>query len=79
MSLFYISGNKFKHSWAKIGNNRIRENRTVTLLGITIDNKIKFDKHLCSICLEANRKLYALTTIRKYLDFKKIRKKEAIF
>ena len=37
----FISGKKFEHSWAKIGNNRLWKTRTVELLGITIDNGIK--------------------------------------
>ena len=69
----FISGNKFEHLWTKIGNNRIWENGTVKLLGITIDNELKFDEHLSNVCLNSNRKLSALLRIRKYLDFKKIR------
>ena len=40
---------------------------------MTIDNELKFDEHLSNVCLKANRKLSALTRIRKYLDNKKIR------
>ena len=69
----FISGNKFEHLWSKIGNNRIWENRTVKLLGITIDNELKFDEHLSNVCLKANTKLSALMRIKKYSDFKKIR------
>ena len=35
----FISGIKFEYLWAKIGNGRIRESRTVKLLDITSDNK----------------------------------------
>ena len=50
------------------------EIRTVKLLGITIDNELKFDdEHLSNVYLKANRKLPALTRMRVYLDFKKIR------
>ena len=51
--------------------NRIRENRTGKLLGITIDNELKFDEHLSNACLKANRKLSVLTRIRKYLVLRK--------
>ena len=51
----------------------IWETRTVKLLGITIDNDLKFDEHLNNVCLKANRKLSALIRIRKYLDFNKTR------
>ena len=68
-----ISGNKYEHLWAKIGNDRIWEAKPVKLLGVTIDNELKFDVHLNNVCLKANRKLSALTRIRKYLDFNKTR------
>ena len=68
-----ISGNKYEHLWAKIGNDRIWETKAVKLLGVTIDNELKFDAHLNNVCLKANRKLSALTRIRKYLDFNKTR------
>ena len=64
-----ISGNKYEHLWANIGNDRIWETKAVKLLGVTIDNELKFDVHLNNVCLKANRKLPALTRIRKYLDF----------
>ena len=68
-----ISGNKYEHLWTKIGNDRIWETKAVKLLGVTIDNELKFDVHLNNVCLKANRKLSALTRIRKYLDFSKTR------
>ena len=69
----FILGNKLEYFWTKIGNNRIWEDRIVKLLGITIDNELKFDEHLSNVCLKANRKSSALMRIRKHLDFKKIR------
>ena len=63
----FISGNKL----VKIGDDMIWENRTVKLLGITIDNELKFDEHLTNICIKTNIKLTVLTRIRKYLDFNK--------
>ena len=53
----FISGNKFELLWTEIGNNKIWENRTVILLGITIDDKIKFDEYLINVCLKTNRKI----------------------
>ena len=38
--------NKYKHIWARVGNDLIWESRTVKLLGITIDNELKFDVHI---------------------------------
>ena len=64
----FILGNKFELLWTNIGNNRIGKNWTVKLLGITIDNELKFGEHLSNVCLKANKKLSALIRIRKYLD-----------
>ena len=65
----FISGNRFEHLWAKIGNHRIWGNRTVKLLGIILDNELKFDEHLNNVCLIANTKVSALSRIKKILRF----------
>ena len=38
------------------------------LLGITIDEKLTFTKHIANICSLANNRLRALTRIRRYLS-----------
>ena len=68
----FVSGNKHKHMWAKIGDDQIWESRTVKLLGITTDNELKFDEYISNVCKKAQRKLTVLTRIKKYLDFKKL-------
>ena len=45
------------------------ESNDVKLLGITLNNKLKFDKHVFNISSEGNRKLSALTRVAKF--FKK--------
>ena len=69
----FISGHKSEHLWTKIGDDKIWETGTVKLLGITIDNELKFDEYLNNVCLKANRELSALMKIRKFLDFNKTR------
>ena len=44
-----VSGTKYKHSWAKIDDDKIWEINQVKLLGVTIDNKLKFDSHIANI------------------------------
>ena len=63
----FVSSHKYEHLWAKVGNDKIWETRTVKLLGITIDNELKYDEHLNDVCLKAKMKLSALMRIRKYL------------
>ena len=65
----FISDNKLEQMWVRIRDNMMWENRTVKLLGIKIDNDLKFDEYLTNICITENRKLIVLTRMRKYLDF----------
>ena len=51
-----------------IENKLIKWKRVVKLLGITIDEKLTFTKHVANICSLANNKLRALTRIRRYLS-----------
>ena len=59
--------------WAKIGHDQIQESRTVKLLGITIDNELKFDEYISNVCKKTQRKLTVLTRTQQYLDFNKLR------
>ena len=58
--------------WVRIRSDMIWDYRTVKLLGITIDNELKFDEDLTNIYIKANRKLTVLTTMKKHLDFNKV-------
>ena len=68
-----IGGKKYEHIWAKIGKDIIWESNNVRLLGITIDNELKFEKHLEELCVKANRKLSVLTRLAKFLSADKRR------
>ena len=59
--------------WAKIGDDKIWESKTVKLLGITIDNELKFDEHISNVYMKAQRKLTVLMRMKKYQDFDKLR------
>ena len=69
----FVSGNKYEPMWARVGNDLIWEFRTVKLLGITIDNELKFDEHISNIYKQVQRKLAILMRLKKYLDFEKLR------
>ena len=68
-----FSGTKNEHMWAKVGNNKIWESNTVKLLGVTIDNQLKFNEHVLNICKKASRKLSALSRMSSFLSFDKKR------
>ena len=41
-----VTGHKFEQIWAKTGTDLIWESNSVKLPGLTIDNHLKFDKHI---------------------------------
>ena len=45
-------------------------NENVKILGIHIDNKLKFDKHISELCKRASRHLNAISRVSKFLDEK---------
>ena len=51
-----------------IENKEIKCKREVKLLGITIDEKFTFTRHIANICSLANNRLSALTRIRRFLS-----------
>ena len=49
-------------------NKQIKFKREVKLLGITINEKLTFTKHIANICSQANNRLRASTRIRRFLS-----------
>ena len=66
-----VSGFKHEQMFAKVGDTIIWEDRTVKLLGVTIDNDLKFDIHVNELCAKANRKLSALECLVFFLFIKR--------
>ena len=66
---FIVSGHKYEHIWAKIGNSIIWEEIIINLLGIHIDSKLTFHQHVSIICDKAGRKLTSLTRLMNILNF----------
>ena len=51
----------------QVGNASIVPESEVTLLGITLDNKLDFTSHISKICKGATNKINALLRIAKHL------------
>ena len=51
----------------------IHNSQSKKLLGVTFDNKLRFEKHINTICQKANRKLNALARITPYMELTKRR------
>ena len=56
---------------AKLDQDIVMESNDVKLLGVTIDNNLRFDKHVSNICLKANRKLSAFIGVATFFLFLK--------
>ena len=54
----------------KIGDRIIKSERSVKLLGVTIDDKLNFDLHVSNLCRKASSQLNALFRFKKILSLK---------
>ncbi len=68
-----VGGYKHENIWAKIGNDIVNETEQQRLLGVTIDNKLRFNTHVLEICRTAQQKLSALIRHSNILNFEKRR------
>ena len=57
----------------QIDNNEIESEKSVTLLGITIDNQLSFDNHISKLCNNASIQLNALFRRKKYISQKELK------
>ena len=51
-----------------VQDNTILSDTTIKVLGVTLDNRLKFDKHISTLCMKASRQINALKRISNYLD-----------
>ena len=56
----------------KVGGRSIDVANNVTLLGVKVDSKLKFNQHVSNICQKVNTKISAFSRISNYLDKKQL-------
>ena len=56
-----------------IDKHKIDLENSVTLLGIKIDNKLNFEKHVTALCQKASCQLNAMSCIHKYIGFQEVK------
>ena len=59
------------YSSANINGDIIKNSESEKLLGVTIDYKLNFEKHLSKICDKASQKFNALARIYSYININK--------
>ena len=61
---------KMKDSYPlNINNLTINSKNSVKLLGIEIDNRLSFEKHISTLCNKASKQLNAIGRIQKFMSF----------
>ena len=68
----FVAGDKSEQAGVRVGPDKIRQDHTIKLLGVSIDNELKFDKHVLNIIKNANSNLSALL-MTKCMTFRKKR------
>ena len=54
----------------EIGNQKINSTLSVKLLGVHIDDKLKFNEHINKMCKSAGNQLNALIRLKSFLGLK---------
>ena len=63
--------NRSSHNFClNINSAEIKSKKSVTLLGIEIDNKLNFEKHVSTVCKKVNNQLNAISRIAAVLGKK---------
>ena len=63
--------NKIKYSYSlNINQEVINSESSVKLLGVEIDNKLSFEKHISTIVKKASNQLNTISRIQKFMGFK---------
>ena len=44
-----MARNKFEYTWVRVDPDKIWEDYSIKLVGVSIHNKLKFDKHVLNI------------------------------
>ena len=57
-----------------VEDKKVRSKTEVKLLGITIDDKLSFNKHISNLCITASNRLRALARIRKFLSLEQAKR-----
>ena len=68
---FMIASNSPEQLWIQIGEQIIWESKQEKLLGLTVDKKLLFDKHVQIICNKASAKVTALSRLIRVVSGEK--------
>ena len=52
----------------KVGQTEIKSSKTINILGIELDNNLKFNLHIDEVCSQTGKQVNALKRIKHYLE-----------
>ena len=70
---FHLFLSPYEDQTITVKNFVIKSSGVEELLGVTIYSNLNFKEHVLSLCKKANRKLYALSRVSKYMTLNKRR------
>ena len=56
----------------QINSNETEYENSVTLLGISIDNRLSFDYHISKMCNKSSMQINSIFRLKKYMDQKEL-------
>ena len=66
--LMFLGLTRHRRLRLNIEGNKVSAADCVKLLGVEIDNKVKFDKHVKTLCSKANMKINAFSRLDTYIS-----------
>ena len=69
--VMFLGLKQHQEFFLEIENKSINVTRSVKLLGISVDDELKFDKHVKTLCQKVSRKVSAFSRVAPYIDKKK--------
>ena len=69
--VMFLGLRQHQEFFLEIENKLINVRRSVKLLGISVDDELKFDEHVKTLCQKVRRKVSAFSRVAPYIDEKK--------
>ena len=66
--LMFLGLTRHRRLHSDIEGNKVSATDCVKLLGVEIDNKLKFDKHVKTLCSKANMNINAFSRLNTYIS-----------
>ena len=71
IQVIFLSWKQDEEFILEIGNIIVKVTKSVKLLGITVDNELKFEKHVKTLCKKVCKKVTAFSRVAPHIDQKK--------